>query len=451
MLKLKNMDSFDFLIIGSGISGLVSSFWLKKEGLRVCVLEKEKKPGGSIETVKKDGFLVEYGPNTVLDNSPYLSEIVKTLGIEDKLIYAKKINKRRYILRNGKLFPLPSNPLNFLTSPIFSFNSKLKILKEPFIGRAEAEETITEFTKRRLGEEMLKFAVGPFVSGVYAGDPDKLSVRYATRKIYALERDYGSLIKGAIAKRKGPSPSKGLFSFKNGLFELIENLSNYVENVYFETEAEEIIPEKDNYKVVARKGKEKIEYEAKNVILTGDSLSQWKILKKLDESCPFNEIPYAGVVILAMAFKKENVGHPLDGFGFLIPQIYNKALLGCLFSSSLFDGRAPEGCVLLTAFLGGALHPEIFNWTSYDLIEYTLKELGPILNIKGDAIYYFIKGWERAIPQYNIGHKKFIDWAENFQKRFKNIYISGNLLYGISVADCITNSTEMVKEILKNL
>lgn len=451
MLKLKNMKNFDFLIVGSGISGLVSSFWLKKEGLKVCVLEKENSSGGSIKTEKKDGFLVELGPNTVLDNSPYLSEIVKTLRIEDKLIYAKKINKRRYILKDGKLLPLPSNPLNFFTSPIFSFNSKLKILKEPFIPKAEEEETISEFVKRRLGEEMLKFAVGPFVSGVYAGDPDKLSVRYATRKIYALERDYGSLIKGAIAKRKGPSPSKGLFSFKNGLIELIENLSKYIENVFLETEALEIVPEKDNYKVVARKEKEKIEYEAKNVILTGDSLSQWKILKKLDEECPFNEIPYAGVVILAMAFKKEDVGHPLDGFGFLIPQIYNKALLGCLFSSSLFDGRAPEGYVLLTAFLGGALHPEVLNLNENEILEYTLKELQPILKIKSKPEFYLMKKWERAIPQYNIGHKKFIDWAENFQKRFKNIYISGNLLYGISVADCITNSTGMAKEILKNL
>lgn len=442
---------YDFIVIGSGISGLVSSFWLKKEGLNVYLLEKEKDPGGSIKTVKKDGFLVELGPNTVLDNSPYLNEIVETLRLKESLIYAKKINKRRYILKDGKLLPLPSNPLNFLTSPIFSFNSKLTILKEPFIGRAEKEETISEFTKRRLGEEMLNFAVGPFVSGVYAGDPDKLSVRYATRKIYALERDYGSLIKGAIAKRKGPSPSKGLFSFKNGLMELIENLSNFIGNVFFEIEAEEIIPEKNKYKIFAKKGNEKVEYEAKNVILTGDSLSQWKILKKLDESCPFNEIPYAGVMILAMAFKKENVGHLLDGFGFLIPQIYNKPLLGCLFSSSLFDGRAPEGYVLLTCFLGGALHPEFLNLKEEGIFEYALRELEPILKIKSRPEFYLMKKWERAIPQYNIGHKRFIDWAENFQNKFKNIYISGNLLYGISVADCITNSTEMAKKILKNL
>lgn len=440
---------FDFLIVGSGISGLTSAFWLKKNGLGVCVLEKENSPGGSIKTEKKDGFLVELGPNTVLDNSPYLKEIVETLKIEESLIYAKKINKKRYILKEGKLIPLPSNPISFLTSPIFSFGAKLKIFKEPFIGKAEVEETISEFVKRRLGEEMLKFAVGPFVSGVYAGDPDKLSVRYATKKIYALERDYGSLIKGAIAKRKGPSPSKGLFSFKNGLIELIENLSKYIEDVFFETEAEEIIPEKGKYKVIAKRGKEKIEYEAKNVILTGDSISQWKILKKLDDECPFNEIPYAGVVILALGFKRDDIEHPLDGFGFLIPQIYNKALLGCLFSSSLFDGRTPEGYVLLTAFLGGALHPEVLNLNEGEILEYTLKELQPVLKIKSKPDFYLMKKWERAIPQYNIGHKRFIDWTENFQNKFINIYISGNLLYGISVADCITNSTELDFKIIK--
>jgi len=443
--------SFDFLVIGSGISGLVTSFWLKKRGLDVCVFEKEKEVGGSIKTVKKDGFLVELGPNTVLDNTPYLKEIVETLNIEDSLIYAKKINKKRYIFKDGRLIPLPSNPFNFFFSPIFSLKSKLKIFKEPFIERAEKEETIAEFARRRLGEEVLNFAVGPFVSGVYAGDPERLSVQWATKKIYALEKNYGSLIKGAIAKRKGPSPSKGLFSFKNGLFELVENLKNFNGNIYLETEAEEIIPLNGKYKVIGKRNDKKIEIETKGVVITGDSISQWKILKKLDESCPLNDIPYAGVVILGIGYKGGDVGHKLDGFGFLIPQIYGKKLLGCLFSSSLFDGRAPYGYVLLTCFLGGALHQEVLNLKEDEILNYTLNELNPILDIKGSPAFYLMKKWERAIPQYNIGHRKYIEWRKNFYEKFKNIYISGNILDGISVADCITNSTELAKNILNNL
>lgn len=438
------MKNFDFIIVGSGISGLICAFWLKKSSSNICVLEKENEPGGSIKTVKKDEFLVELGPNTVVDNSPYLKEIAETLKIEDKLIYAKKINKKRYILKEDKLIPLPSNPINFFLSPIFSLSSKLKILREPFIERVEKEETIAEFTKRRLGEEMLKFAVGPFVSGVYAGDPEKLSVQWATKKIYNLEKEYGSLIKGAIAKRKGPAPSKGLFSFKNGLFELIENLVKYSENVFFETEVERILPLNGRYIINAKRKNEEIKFETKGVILTGDSISQWKMLKYIDQTCPFFEIPYAPVVILALGFKREDVLHPLDGFGFLIPQIYKKALLGCLFSSSLFDGRAPEGYVLITAFLGGALQPEILKFTEDEILSLTLNELKDILKIKGKPVFSLMKKWERAIPQYNIGHKRFVEWAFGFEKKFKNIYIGGNLLYGISVADCITNSTELV-------
>ncbi len=440
---------YDFIVVGGGISGLVSTYWLKKGGLDICVIEKEEYVGGSIKTIKKNGFLVELGPNTVLDNSPYLKEIVEGLSLEKSLIYAKKINKKRYIYKEGKLLPLPSNPLNFFFSPIFSFSSKLKILREPFVKRVEKEETIAEFTRRRLSEDLLKYAVGPFVSGVYAGDPEKLSVQWATKKIYALERDYGSLIKGAIAKRKGPAPSKGLFSFKKGLYEFVESLSNFVERVFLNTEVEEIIPFKEIYKVIARKGDEKIEQETKGIILTGDSISQGKILKKLDGSCPFSEIPYASVVILGLGFKREEILHPLDGFGFLIPQIYNKPLLGCLFSSSLFDDRVPSNFCLLTAFLGGALHPEVLNLEEREILEYTLKELKPILKIRSNPEFYFIKKWERAIPQYNLGHKKFVDWAKDFEKRFKNIYISGNLLYGISVADCITNASELSLKILK--
>lgn len=436
----------DFLIIGSGISGLTTGFWLKKNGFNVLLIEKEKDLGGSIKTIKKDGFLVELGPNTVLDNTPYLQEIVERLDIKEKLIYAKKINKKRYIYKSEKLIPLPLNPISFLFSPIFSFKSKLKILKEPFIPRSEKEETIAEFAKRRLGEEILNFAVGPFVSGVYAGDPEKLSIQWATKKIYALEKDYGSLIKGAIAKRKGPSPSKGLFSFQEGLFELVKKMADFIGNVQVETEAIEIVPNNNNYLVYAKKGNENIKYETKSIILTGDSISQWKILKKLDENCPFNEIPYAGVVILALGFKKEDLKHKLDGFGFLIPQIYNKKLLGCLFSSSLFDGRAPSGSALLTCFLGGALNPDILNYSDEEILSYTLKEITPILKIKNKPFFYIMKRWERAIPQYNIGHKKFVEWASIFQNKFKNIYISGNILNGISVADCITNSTEVAKK-----
>lgn len=441
------MKNFDFIVVGSGISGLISSFWLKKNGLNICVLEKETIPGGSIKTAKKDEFLVELGPNTVLDNSPYIKEIVKTLKIEDKLIYANKINKKRYILKEDTLIPLPSNPINFFLSPIFSLSSKLKVLKEPFVKRGEKEETIAEFTKRRLGEEMLKMAVGPFVSGVYAGDPEKLSVEWATKKIYNLEKEYGSLIKGAIAKRKGPAPSAGLFSFKNGLFELVENLAKFLENIFFKTEVEKIIPSSSGYALIAKKNGEEIEFKTKGVVLTGDSISQYKILKNLDESCPFFEIPYAPVVILGLGFKREDVLHPMDGFGFLIPQIYNKALLGCLFSSSLFVRRAPKDYVLVTAFLGGALHPEILNFNEEEIIFYTINELKDILKIKGKPVFSLMKKWERAIPQYNIGHKRFVEWAMEFEKKFKNIYIGGNLLYGISVADCITNSTELAKRI----
>lgn len=435
---------YDFAIVGSGISGLTAAFWLKKNGMSLCVIEREKIPGGSIKTIELDGFLLELGPNTVLDNSPYIKEIVDALKINESFIYAKKINKKRYIFKEGKLIPLPSNPFNFFFSDLFSLKTKLRIFKEPFIKPSEKEETISEFTKRRLGEEILNFAVGPFVSGVYAGDPEKLSVQWATKKIYALEKKYGSLIRGAIAKRRGPSPSKGIFSFKKGLYELIENLASFVENLFLETEVKEIIKEKDFYLISCKRENEVLEIKAKSIILTGDSISQWKILNKLSPKCPFNEIPYAGVILIFFGFKREDIGHPLDGFGFLVPQIYKKPLLGCLFSSSLFDGRAPKGYVLLTCFLGGELNPYVFNLSREDLIEYALKELTPVLKVKGKPEFLFLKKWERAIPQYYIGHKIHIDWASNFESFYKNFYISGNLLNGISVADCITNSTELV-------
>ena len=443
------MPRKETVIVGAGIAGLTSGYFLSKGGVDVRVLERDNRPGGSIVTERKDGYLVELGPNTVLANSVQVDELLHASGMAARRLDALKINKRRYILKDGRLFPLPANPLQFLTTPIFSARTKLGLLREPFIGRATGEETIAQFVLRRLGAEMLEYAVGPFVSGVYAGDPDKLSVRWAVRKIHALEVKHGSLIRGAIAKRKGPQPKGGLFSFPDGLDELPKALARSIGSVTYGATVKKVERDGDGFKVTADIGGRMESFPAGRVVLTGNARDVDAVLAPLAPEPALKGMPYAPVAIVALGFDRKAIGHPLDGFGFLIPQTLNSPLLGCLFTSSLFPGRAPEGRALITAFLGGARHPEILGWDPASIPGKALEVLRPVLGIIGEPEMTFTRVWPEAIPQYNLGHGAFVERAAALEARHPGLHVSGNLLHGVSVADCITNAALLARRILQ--
>jgi protoporphyrinogen/coproporphyrinogen III oxidase len=437
------MSDVDAIIVGAGISGLTLAFELKKKRKRVLVLEKNVRAGGSIVTERKNGWLIELGPNTVLANSVQVDALIRDAGLAGRRMEAYKVNKKRFILKKGRLITLPANPLNFMTTPLFSLKTKLGLLKEPFMGRAKEEESIAQFVRRRLGREMLDYAVGPFVSGVYAGDPEKLSVRWAVRKIYALEKDFGSLILGAIRKRKGPQPRGGLLSFPDGLEELPNMLAQEIGDVSTSSPVDRIEKTPAGFIVSFKRDGKSESASARDVFLTGNAKDICRFLAPLDSNCVLKDLPYAPVSIAAMGFARENVTHPLDGFGFLIPQIEATPVLGCLFTSSLFPGRAPEGKVLLTAFLGGARHPEVLKLDEIETLKTTLDFLRPLLGLTGEPEMTHVRIWPEAIPQYNLGHERFVLRAQEMEEKYPGLHFSGNLLHGVSVADCITNAVKL--------
>jgi oxygen-dependent protoporphyrinogen oxidase len=441
------MSQKQTVIMGAGIAGLTAGFFLSRGGAPVRVLERDRRPGGSILTERKDGYLVELGPNTVLANSVQVDELLAASEMAARRLDALKINKKRYILKDGALLPLPGNPLQFLTTPIFSVRTKLGLFKEPFIGRADREETIAQFVNRRLGPEMLEYAVGPFVSGVYAGDPDKLSVRWAVRKIHALEAKHGSLIRGAVAKRKGPQPRGGLFSFPEGLDELPLALAKAVD-VTYGAAVKAVEHDNGGFRVTAEIDGRTEAFPAGRVVLTGNARDVDAVTAPLAPEPPLKGMPYAPVAIVALGFDRRAIRHPLDGFGFLIPQTLNLPLLGCLFTSSLFPGRAPEGKALITAFLGGAKHTEILGWDPASLPGRALETLRPVLGITGDPEMALTRVWPEAIPQYNLGHGAFVERAAALEARHPGLHFSGNLLHGVSVADCVTNAALLARTIL---
>jgi len=444
----------DVAVLGGGISGLTAGFLLHQKGYRVAVLERSERAGGCITTWARDGFLFELGPNTVLNNAFEIDGLCEAAGILGQRLTAAPAAKRRFIVKEGKLAPLPGGPLGFLGTSLFSWRAKVRLLKEPFIKPAppEDEESIARFVRRRLGQEMLDYAVGPFVSGVYAGDPERLSIRHATGKIYALERDYGSLIWGAVRKRKGPAPAGGLFSFPKGLAFLPESLAQGLGECFFTNTAVAAVEKRgDAFLVTAaeRNGSSRT-LEARAVVCALPAKAAALALNPLDREFPrlVLDLPYADVALVCMGFRREEVEHPLDGFGFLAPEVEQRFVLGCLFSSSLFPGRAPEGHVALSAFVGGAVHPERASEGEGPLLEKVLADLTPLLGLRGRPVVTRVEAWRPAIPQYNLGHGTLKEAAARFERAVPGLYLSGNLLHGVSVGNCIQNATHTAERVI---
>ncbi|RPI06564.1 MAG: protoporphyrinogen oxidase [Ignavibacteriae bacterium] len=459
----------DVIIVGEGITGLGIAYWLKKRGINVAVLAKEGVAGGTMKSVKDQGFLYETGANTALETSPHFKELVSELKLESEFIYANPEGNNRYILRNGILNSMPLGAGSFFFTKLFSLAAKIRLLKEPFIGRAEKEESIAEFVERRLGREFLDYAIDPFVAGVFAGKTEQLSVRSAFPKLYALEEKYGGLVKGMIkgAQERKQRAEKAkdraeTFSFVSGMQMLPQAIcSSLGKAVYFNakvtgvrnltTDREEPSDEPDARRYLVEylhHGKEE-EIEGDVVVFAVPAYDAAPIIKPISKETAhvLSSIYYSPVVSLFLGVRREDIGHPLDGFGFLIPSKEQRKILGCLWNSCLFGNRAPSGMAALNAFIGGARQPELTDLSDEQIIQMTLDELKSIMQFSGKAVYLNITRWHKSIPQYEIGYQSKMDCLTRFEESNPGIVLAGNYRGGISVGDCIQNAYERAGDI----
>ncbi len=452
------------VIVGAGISGLTCAYWLKKHGFDIMILEKDYQVGGTMQTIQEDGYLIEKGPNSALETTPLFNEIFQDLEIIEQRVYANEASNKRYILRNSTLHPIPMSPPAFIKSKLWSTKGKLRILKEPFIGKSIKEESVAEFVERRLGKEILDYAINPFVAGVFAGNPEELSVKYAFPKLYALEEKYGGLIKGLIKGRKErkqraekAKDRARMFSFVNGMYTLPDAIFQKLKNNFqLNSKVENIIPYRSDkstkYVVNYYRNGEKKVIETDIVILSVPAYAAAKIINPIDpETSRFLEkIYYPPVAEVFLGYKNEIIQRNLDGFGYLIPEKEKRKILGTIWSSTIFPNRAPEGFSAFTTFVGGSRNPEIFELDDIKLLEVTNSELKNIIGIKKDPEFLKVIRWEKAIPQYNLGYGNVLNVIEKFERNYNGVFICANYRGGISVGDCIISSDKTVKRILNS-
>ncbi len=432
-------------IVGAGITGLTAASELAAAGHAVTVFEASDRVGGAIRTIQRDGWLAEAGPNTALLRDASLDPLLERAGLGSRLQIANAAAAKRFIVRHARPIALPSGPLGAITTPIFNFRGKLRVLAEPFIrqNRDNPDETLAAFARRRVGQEFLDYAVNPFVGGVYACAPEELCVRHALPRLWRLEQNHGSLVRGTIAllraKRKsGARTQTRLVSFAGGLGTLPHALAAALgAAVRLRTELVGLEPGATGWRLATRRDGTVATAEFDAVLLAcgATTLAQLEINDRRPLAA-FAALPWSAVTSLALGFRRDEVAHPLDGFGMLVPAKENRRILGALFSSTLFPGRAPAGHVLLTVFVGGR-QPEYADLPDAALDTLVLDELRTLVGVRGEPVFRHCTRVPHAIPKYTVAFGALAAAADAFEREHPGLLIAGNCRTGISLADCM--------------
>ena len=438
-------------VLGAGITGLTAAWQLRAAGFATTVFEKSSRVGGAIGTFRQDGWLHELGPNSLLESSPEVGRFIENIGLAERRLYAAPEARKRYIVRGGRPVAMPGSPGSFLTTPLFSSRAKFALLGEPFRRRAaaDAEESVAQFVERRLGTEFLDYAVNPFVGGVYAGDPRRLSVRHGFPKLHALEQEHGSLIRGALARRNTSGGPKGrMFSFPQGMEELPLALARALgDAVQLRAVVRSIRPQGAGWDLlIERDGRRQhAHFSAVVCALPADALAElpFESAPLAERLTALREIEHPPVTSVFTGFRREDVAHPLDGFGLLVPEVEHGRVLGTLFSSTLFPGRAPAGHVGLTSFVGGSRQPELARLPDADLIEVVRSELARLLGVRRHPVFVHVHRWARAIPQYTLDYARHKETVVAFERSAPGLFIGGNCRDGISLANCIESGRRL--------
>jgi protoporphyrinogen/coproporphyrinogen III oxidase len=462
----KNM--LEVLIVGGGISGLTvahASALQQRSGS--CELwESTDRLGGTIGTDRIGGYSVDWGPNGFLDREPLTLQLADELGLKDSLEPANLKSSNRFIVKHGKLHPVPLSPAMMLTTGLLGPLEKARVFCEPFIRgrRGDDDESVFDFAARRIGKGAAATFVDPMVSGVFGGLARELSLPSCFPIMREMETRYGGLVKALIArqlekrrsrkrgesakKAGGPAgPAGHLTSFKSGLDLLVQQLERELSFIIKKNRSVAWIRRnEDSWEIADQTGSS---VRSRKLVLACPAYAAASLLNDFDPelSQAFAAIPYAPIIVVATGHRREDVAHPLDGFGFLIPRTQGMRTLGSIWTSSIFEARAPEGFVQFRSMLGGAGDPSVLELSDDQLWKTLRRELDPLIGIHKDPDFIRIYRWERGIPQFKMGHRERRARIEQGVVRHPGLYIAGNAYYGVSLNDCVKMAYRVARQL----
>jgi len=432
-------------IVGGGVAGLTAAYRLKRKGLRVVVYEASDRAGGVIRTERREGYLAELGPSSMTAAGGAVAELFTQLGLDASRIEAQPAAKKRYIVRKAKLVALPTALSQLLTTRLLSNGAKLAIFGEPMVevGDSPMEESVATFVRRRFNQEVLDYVVNPFVAGIFAGDPEQLSARHALPRLHDLEHTHGSVMKALgpmMRAGRGPGGPAGptLLSFGGGLQEIPDAFARELRaELRLKAPVTQIRRGPKGWTVSAAYQAAEL-YDAVVYAAPAHCADEVDLaFDGGDRVKTLGSITHPPVAVLALGFRAEDVAHKLDGFGLLVPEVERRNVLGVIFSSTVFPGRAPEGHVLLTAFVGGVRNPDLANADLSTLTARVLDDLRLLLGVRGEPTFRAFHLWPKAIPQYALSYGRFKEIMDDAERRNPSLALTGSYREGVALGDVI--------------
>ncbi|MGB7924980.1 MAG: protoporphyrinogen oxidase [Pyrinomonadaceae bacterium] len=482
MKETKPHHSRRIVVIGGGISGLAATHALVERGAaaesapRVLLLEQSARLGGVISTRQRDGFLLEGGPDSFISEKPEAVRLANRIGLADRLIETTEAHRRSFIVRDGRLRPVPegfqllapSRLWPFITTGIFSWRGKARMALDLVLPRRAAaangdeEESLAQFVRRRLGREALERMAQPMVGGIYTADPERLSLRATMPRFLEMERTHRSLIR-AMMKRRGHESAAGargtsgaryslFLSLDEGMRTLVERIGALLpqESVRLNTTVESLAFDRERAEWKIRVGAPGETIRADAVCLALPAYTAARLLRATDAelAADMESIPYASTATINLAWKRADIAHPLDGFGFVVPFVERRSVLACTFSHVKFKGRAPEGYALLRAFVGGALQPDMFELDEDEMTARVVADLRALLGIEKPPLFAHVEKWPRSMAQYHLGHLATVERIRRRARTLPGLHLAGNAYDGAGIPDCIRSGETAADSIL---
>jgi len=441
---MSTSSSNTIAVLGGGISGLSTAWYLKKKGFEVTLFEVQEDTGGVIRSVSNQYSVFDFGPNTIRDKTGSISGMIADLGLEDEVLSMSEGSKTRFIVRNGELKKIKQNPISFLFSDVLSWKGKKELFSEPIRKslNSDADESIGSFLERRIGKEAVEYLADPFFSGIYAGDIYSLSKKKLIGKLADFEQEYGSITKGFLKSRKKKSSFKPkVISFKKGVQQLTETLSERLDDSILHEEVKSLQVQQSNFKVTTTDH----EYIFDKVVSCLPAYVLKEVLKtnaqKFENS--LSEVNYSPMLSTQLVFKKEDMNLPENGFGFLVPRKESIRLLGAIWKSNIFPDQTEDEYVHVNLMTGGSHDIKVIDQDIRDIENEVIEEFSAIMNVKGDVEMVSSKLWKNAIPQFHVGFASVEESMDRFQQENEGFYIGGNYRWGVSVSDCVDGAKNL--------